>query len=203
MRFALQFPSWALYDKWWVDPSKRWKNAIMVSPDWPDQLEKEVEESVLDLPSQIKREREQVAEGANRDTYKVEYRAQWAEVLDAYLDPAMVDAAFSGHLPDGRLLIMTRTGGTYLHDYKAHCDPSSTTAGFGFALGHIEEFPDATMRKDGKPLWPDGKARHVVFDIVKRWNPKDFPGETIHYPTVKEELLYYLKTFPISELTFS
>lgn len=195
MRFAFQYPSWALYDMWWKDPERRWKGAIMVSPDWPDQLEEGVEESKLDDKALSMRTAEQLKRKANPDTYRVEYGAQWAEVLDAYLRPEMVDAAFSGVKPDGTACKRT-SGGTYQYTYMAHCDPSSTTAGFGFALGHVEEFPDPNG------IFPDGVARHVVFDIVKRWNPKDFPGETINYIAVRQELAHFANLYRPSAMTF-
>lgn len=195
MRFAIQFPSWALYDKWWVDPERRFDRAIMVSPDWDDQLEPDEPESKLNEQSISMRNAEQLKEKANPDTYKVEYRAQWAEVLDAYLDPAKVDRAYNGLKPDGTFCRRTE-GGTYLYVYMGHCDPSSTTAGFGFALGHVEEFADASG------LFPGGVARHVVFDEVKRWNPRDFPGEVINYIKVREELAHYINLYRPLAITF-
>jgi len=194
-RFSMQFPSWALYDKWWLDPQRKYRNAVMVSPEWPDILEQDIAESALDVLSLGKREEERLKEKANPDTYKVERRAQWAEVLDAYLDPSRVDEAFSGWLPDGRPLVANYNG-TYRYQYMAHCDPSSTTAGFGFAIAHVEEFPDPTN------IFPDGIARHVVFDFVKRWNPDDFPGHTINYIKVREELEYWVNIFRPTVLTF-
>lgn len=195
MRFAIQYPSWALYDKWWVDPERRFDRAIMVSPDWDDQLEPDEPESKLNEQSIAMRNAEQLKEKANPDTYKVEYRAQWAEVLDAYLDPTKVDRAYSGMKPDGTLCLRTE-GGTYLYVYMGHCDPSSTTAGFGFALGHVEEFADTSG------LFPGGVARHVVFDEVKRWNPRDFPGEVINYIKVREELAHYINLYRPLAITF-
>lgn len=192
---AVQFPSWALFDKWWLDPKGRWENAIMVSPDWPSQLEPDEPASALDSISVHKQLNEQNRERANPDTYKVERRSQWAEVLDAYLRPEVVDRAFSGVLPDGRMCSANYEG-TYRFTYAGHCDPSSTTAGFGFAMGHVEEFPDETA------IWPDGVARHVVFDFVKRWNPQDFPGGTINYIKVREELAMWLNRFRPASLTF-
>jgi len=193
MRFALRFPSWAMYDMWWKDPERRFNNAIMVSPEWSDVLDSDPL-AVLDDMSLAKREHEQLEEKANPESYKVERRGQWAEVLDAYLDPIKVELAF-GPKPDGTP--MTRTfDGTYRFDYKMHCDPSSTTAGFGFAGAHVEEFDDP------HGIFPDGKARHVVFDFVHRWNPQDFPGGTINYLKVQKDLAYSIEVYRPSELTF-
>lgn len=195
MRFAMQAPSWALYDKWWIDPDRKWKNAIMVSPDWGDEVEEGVPESKLDDKNLTMREAERLKEKASPDSYKVEYRGQWAEVLDAYLRPEMVDRAFNGFLPDDTECKRSY-GGTYRHVYLAHCDPASTTAGFGFAMGHVEEFPDETG------IFPDGVARHVVFDMVKRWNPQDFPGGTINYIAVKDELAHLINLYRPAAVTF-
>jgi hypothetical protein len=195
MRFLMKFPSWALYEEWWKDPQKRFDRPLYVSPDWPDQLDPDIPESALGQFSIEQREAEQLEEMANPDSYKVEARANWAEVMDAYLDPNKVDAAFSGILPSGESHFMTGNG-SYEYEYMMHCDPSSTTAGFGFAIAHIEEFPDVTG------LFPDGKARHVVFDKVKRWDPKSFPGGTINYIAVKEELAKYIKLYYPKILTF-
>jgi len=196
MRFAFEFPSWALFDKWWLDPSRKRTSVLMVSPNWPDQLEPGNPDSNLDKKNLGMREAEKLKEKANPDTYKVEYRAQWAEVLDAYLNPDMVNLAYSPILPDGRLSERT-DGGTYIHNpYMAHCDPASTTAGFGFALAHVEEFPADPAQ------WPGGVARHVVFDRVHRWNPQDFPGGTINYLTVQEELALLINLYRPDSLTF-
>lgn len=192
---AIQFPSWALYDKWWLDGRGRWENAIMVSPDWPGQLEDDEPRSALDAFSLVKQEQERNRERSNPDTYKVERRGQWAEVLDAYLDPARVDLAFAPVKPDGQPCA-PNYGGTYHYAYAGHCDPSSTTAGFGFAMGHVEEFEDPSG------VWPDGKARHVVFDFVKAWRPDDFAGHTINYISVREELAHYVQVFRPVSLTF-
>jgi hypothetical protein len=195
MRFAFKFPSWALYDKWWLDPEQRYTNAIMVSPNWKDQLDKDVESSRLDKISLGKRQQEQLKEKAQPDTYKVEYRANWAEVLDAYLRPEKVDQAFSGILPNGKFH-GTTNGGSYVYDYAAHCDPSSTTAGFGYAMAHVEEFPDETG------FWPDGLARHVVFDRVMRWNPASFPGGVINYIQVRKDLAHQIDLYRPGMVTF-
>lgn len=194
MRFAIRHPSWSMYDYFWKD--KRWSNAIMVSPDWPDQLDPNEPNSRLDDLSVEKRVRERLRELANPETYKVEHRSLWAEVSDAYLDPHRVEAAFTGELPDGRPCKMTSGGQGYLFSYRAHCDPSSTTAGFGFAIAHVEEFEDPTG------MFPGGLARHVVFDRVWRWNPSDFPGHTINYIKVREELQYWLQVYMPEELSF-
>ena len=178
---SFQFPSWEFYRDYEKDPNRRFKNAIMVSPD--------VDPEKLNPDDRDKSREAQLSEKANPDKFKVERRGQWAEVVDSYLNPENVDKAFvSEHMGTP---IKMNTGGSYKRQYFAHCDPSSTTAGFGFAIGHIENFMD-----DGV------EVPHVVFDVVKRWNPKDFPGETIQYEVIVDELVRWCKVFFPFELSF-
>jgi hypothetical protein len=179
---SFQFPSWEFYRDYDKDPTRRFKNAIMVSPDID--LEK------LSPDDRDKAREAQLSEKANPDKFKVERRGQWAEVVDSYLNPENVDRAFVSQYKDSP--VKMTTSGTYMHRYFAHCDPSSTTAGFGFAIGHIEEIED----EDGI------KTPHVFFDVVKRWNPKDFPGETIQYEVVINELVKWAQVFSFAEISF-
>lgn len=179
---SFQFPSWEFYRDYEKDPQRRFKNAIMVSPD--------LDPETLSPDDRDKSREAQLSEKANPDKFKVERRGQWAEVVDSYLNPENVDRAFVSEYK-GHPIKMT-TSGTYMHRYYAHCDPSSTTAGFGFAVGHMEEFTD----DDGQVV------PHVVFDVVKRWNPKDFPGETIQYEVVIDEIVRWAEVFSFAELSF-
>jgi hypothetical protein len=179
---SFQFPSWEFYRDYGKDPHRRFKSAIMVSPN--------ADPTELSQDDLDKSREAQLSEKANPEKFKVERRGQWAEVVDSYLNPENVDRAF---VPEYRgVPIKMNTSGTYLHRYYAHCDPSSTTAGFGFAIGHMEE-----MTSDDGEVIP-----HVVFDVVKRWNPKDFPGETIQYEVIIDELVKWMTVFRPVELSF-
>lgn len=201
---TFNWPSWALYMGYENDPRKqRWghapiPNAVMANPDVPDE-DQPCEDDRLSARD------ERLKEKANPDTYRVERRAQWAEVLDGYLDPNVVDRAYNGmiHIPaagvptlreDIMRPVRMATEGSYTHNYMAHLDPSSTTAGFGFALGHVEAFPNPNF--GGEPV------NHVIIDVVKRWNPEDFPQGTIDYMVVMREVLHIIDLFRPSELTF-
>jgi hypothetical protein len=179
---SFQFPSWEFYRDYKKDPERRFKNAIMVSPD--------LDLNDLEEDDRDKAREAQLSEKANPEKFKVERRGQWAEVVDSYLNSENVDRVFVTEFQDKK--IKMNTSGTYLHRYYAHCDPSSTTAGFGFAIAHMEEFLD----EEGKP------EPHVVFDVVKRWNPKEFPGETIQYEVVLDEITSWMRVFNPVELSF-
>jgi hypothetical protein len=186
---SFTFPSWELYRDYRLDPLQRFRRvgAIMVDPEAADEG--------LTENDKAKRRQAQLEEIANPEAFKVERRAAWAEVIDAYLNPAMVDRAFAPTYM-GTPIKMTKAG-TYAFIYKGHCDPSSTTAGFGLAIAHVEEFPDEINPDSGQ------MAKHVVFDLVKRWNPRDFPGSTIDYMRVQQEIAEYITLYqPMYEFSF-
>jgi hypothetical protein len=193
--FGMQFPSWAMYEDWWRDTSYKGKKACMqVSPDWnPDRLTESGDFYYVDADrGQIPVER--TRESDNPDAYKVEMRAIWAEVIDSYLDPDMVDRMYAGRpTSDGRGFQPFGTNwndSTYAHRYRAHLDPSSTTAGFGFALAHTEH-----IEVNGRT------EEHVIFDIIKRWQPDSFPGSVIDWEVIIEEVLKYIDIFRPTEVT--
>lgn len=210
---AFQYPSWALFDGYHDNEPKyrkhRFHFAITASPDW-DPNEKlpngKDKYSSKDKAAILTARKE---ESSNPDTYKVERRGKFAEVTDAYLNPEMVDRMYAG-LPDGydvkydpdtgeaipmlRLQRFSINYGAGVHNfyrYKAHLDPSSTTAGFGFAMGHAETFPDY----DGT------EYDHVIFDIIKRWDPKTFPNGVIKWEPILQELVEWCDIFRPFELT--
>lgn len=194
---ALRFPSWSLFEGWWEDPLYVGpKKCITVSPDWDEnEIDKETGEYFYTPEDRqaiiIAREEER----QNPDKYKVERRGNFAETIDAYLNPERVDQMYAGRpLPDASGYEALRTNwndSTYLHRYKAHLDPSSTTAGFGFSLGHVENIIVNGLEQ-----------QHVVFDIIKRWRPQEFPNGVIDWETVITELLGYIDIFRPYEVTF-
>lgn len=198
---TFQFPSWFLFDGYQGYTSSRghtFDHALEVSADW-DPTDKKWK------PQERAAIRQQKAEQAsNPETYKVERRAHFAEVTDAYLNSVMVDRIFLGKpvgyetdVEGNQNIVLQRyesniANAINLNEYKFHLDPSSTTAGFGFAIAHVERFPD-----------PDNaEIDHVIFDLVKRWNPKDFPGETIDWKIIINEILFYAEIYRPFEITF-
>lgn len=198
LMMAMRFPSWALFEGWQDDPLRRFRKCVTVSPDWDPEAKTEDGRAYHSPDDRdaivIAREEER----QEPEQYKVERRGQFAEVIDAYLRPEAVDQAFAG-LPEltdaGEVVyhpIPTNWGNpSYMYRYKAHLDPSSTTAGFGFAMGHIEVLENEF-----------GQSNHVVFDIVKRWAPKDFPEGVVDWEIVLDELMLYIELFRPYEVTF-
>lgn len=210
--FVFQFPSWALFENYRYYKSKykpktrgrEFGKMITVSPDYdPEEVDAQGrpkftdEDKVAILQARAK-------EAANPEAFKVERRGKFAEVTDSYLNPSMVDQMYKG-VPDGYeempngdyvkkyRLLPTNYGeaASNLFRYKFHLDPSSTTAGFGFAIGHIEYFPDSTGHDQ----------EHVVLDMVKGWQPKDFPGNVIKWKVILDEVMTYAKIFMPFEIT--
>ena len=212
---TFQYPSWALFEGYRYYKSKYkktergkifGKGMVTVSPDWnPDEVDEKgrpcynLEDRGAILQARAK-------EAANPEAYKVERRGKFAEVSDAYLNPTMVDQMYKGRpaglkpAPNGDIIrhfepISTNwgVGVTNLFRYKFHIDPSSTTAGFGFAIAHIEYFPNVTTGME---------EEHVVFDLIKRWNPQDFPGKVIRWEPILNEIATLAEIFTPYEITF-
>lgn len=198
--FTFQFPSWALFEG---GHEEDFSILITVSPDWDEHEKKEDGTDLYPEDTKSKIVGMRAEEASNPETFKVERRGKFAEVTDAYLNPEMVDAIYlgrpSGWNEEGQMLLepyATNWGMDAIpgiHKYKFHLDPSSTTAGFGFACGHTEWITE-----------PDGINRtpHVIFDIIKRWNPKDYPGHTIIWADVINDVIRWAKVFRPYEITF-
>lgn len=198
--FSLRFPSWATFEGWQDDEAVYLgaKKCITVSPDWDIDARKE---DGSFYHSQADRQAINIArheEAQNPTKYKVERRGEFAEVIDAYLEPRMVDRMFAGRPVDlngdgneyYEPLKTNWDDSSYLHEYRIHIDPSSTTAGFGFCLAHTEE-----ITLNGR------KNIHVVVDILKRWDARDFPNEVIDWHSVLDEIYYYINIFRPREVT--
>ena len=199
LMFTFQFPSWALFEGYQGHHSKYHKiplrKAITQSPDWDPEAKDKDGKFIYSADDRDGIVIERDTERQDPEQYKVERRGQFAEIIDAFLRPEMVDRAYQG-VPtrDGGFLALKTNWNypSFKYQYKAHLDPSSTTAGFGFALGHIEEFEDR-----------DGQLReHVVFDIVQRWLPEQFPDRVIDWEVVLQDVVKYINIFQPYEVTF-
>jgi hypothetical protein len=203
---TFQYPSWALFEGY-QGSKHNFKRAITVSPDWDPEAKTESGEYVWSEQDQKAIRQARSKEADNPETYKVERRGKFAEVTDAFLNPTMVDRMFMGtphewvyetpgdtipKLHYNPLGTNWGQGALNSYRYKFHVDPSSTTAGFGFGIGHTEMFD----------RWDGGVEEHVVFDIIKRWNPKDFPGGVIRWDPILDEIFFYADLFRPFEITF-
>jgi hypothetical protein len=195
--FTIQMPSWFLFANYWRDPQKRFKRAITVSPDWdPDKTENGVSVFCADDKDNIIIERQN--ERQDPEMYKVERRAQWAEVLDSFLRHELVERAFLGK-PDKGGYIPLRTNWSNpdpRYKYICHLDPSSTTAAFGFALGHIEYLEQPDMESG-----ENKRISHLVVDIVQRWRASAFESGIVDYEVVLNEIMQYIILFRPQEVS--
>ena len=178
---VVQLPSWETYQDWdksrgiLLQPGRtrtfpRWNSPVQYEPK---------EDGSPDERVQYRRMRR------NPDKFKVERGGQFATVQDAYLDEVMVDRMF---LPPGwRDPLEQQHQGKLSIAYRAHADPSTTNANFGFCIGHLEDAPP----DEHGIVWP-----HVIIDVLKVWKPEDFKDHTVDYVQVSEELDDYLTRFP-------
>jgi hypothetical protein len=211
--FSFEYPSWALFEGYMKHKS-RWKprprgrelgQMPTASPDWdPDEKDAEGD------PLYSEQDQEFIVsqrntESADPEVFKVEQRGRFAEVVDSFLIPSLVDRMYKG-IPKGfdyddngnqrdiytPLYTNFGSGALNTYRYKFHLDPSSTTAGFGFAIAHIEHFVNPHSGDE---------EEHCVIDMVKRWDPKNFPGRVIRWKPILEEVSMYADIFRPYEIT--
>jgi hypothetical protein len=168
----VQLASWSAYEEWERGPELcgiQFKRAIQTYDNRMKRLEKR-----------------------DPDKFKVERKAQFAEVQNAYLDPDKVDEMFDPFW-DNRILDQVSQG-TLLYAYESHADPGRVNANFALCVAHLEEAP---VDEYGDS-WS-----HVIIDYLQVWRPLDFPDHTINYVTVTKDISDIIKKFPsLSRLTF-
>jgi intein/homing endonuclease len=65
----------------------------------------------------------------------------------------------------------------------------NTGSNFGFAIGH-------------KVMVPGQSLPHVVFDVIKAWQPQDFDSGEMDYEVIEAEMKEYVDNFMPTQLTF-
>lgn len=204
---TFKYPSWALYEGY-QKSSKRLqlKHVLQASPDWNEDEVDESGEPLWNEKDKLFMKQARGKEAENPEAYKVERRGKFAEVTDAYLNPSRVDEMYAGlpieweyeaNNPVPKCILSpfavnNGQGARNIYRYKFHLDPSSTTAGFGFAIAHAE------IIKDYRGV----EEEHVVFDLIKRWIPKNFPGGVIRWAPILDELMLFADIFRPFEITF-
>lgn len=182
---VIQLPSWG--------PYKDWNDPKVLQSEGIDFEFRSAPQTYNDLMRRL--------EKRNRDTFKVERRAQWAEVIDAYLDPEMVDRMFFPFCercgsPSQEAVckecgfselrrVEKEDRGVLRWAYRGHADPSKSGHNFTVAIGHTEPFVD----KDGD-TW-----HHVIIDWMHAWKPQDYPDHQIPYDEIEDELAQAISRF--------
>lgn len=180
-----QFPSWELYKDWQRSPSlggPKFKRAIQVYDDRMKRLERR-----------------------NPTKFKVEKKAQFAEVEDAYLDPDKVDQMFVPFW-DNRTLSQTEFG-TMAFVYEGHADPSTVNANFAVAIAHLEKSPIPEIRTFVDPQGTQHQVElywdHVIIDHLHVWKPSDYADHTVDYVEITNYLEALIGKYPaLKEFTF-
>ena len=168
---VIQLPSWELYKDW-----ERGKELVGVP--FKRAIQYEPEEN-----GAIENKRMFLLEKQDPETFKVERRAQFAEVVGAYLDPEKVDDIFRPfRLKEGEPLrvLERQEAGRMGFLYHGHVDPSKSGANFAVAIGHLEtsEIPD-----EHGAYW-----NHVVFDFLHVYQPHTFENHTVDYVQIEKDL---------------
>lgn len=179
-RIFVQLASWDIYRDWDISnqipllPGERNRNRTYPT------MRGAIQE--YDAPMQR-------LERSNPDTFKVERRAHFATVMDAYLREEKVKAMWEP--VEGRPPFVQQSQGVLSQTYRAHGDPSKSGAGFGYSIAHIGWYDER-----GLP--------HVVFDKIHAWEPTDFPenGDEIDYAKIEEDIALDIDAFYPAEVTF-
>lgn len=118
-------------------------------------------------------------ERANPETFAVERRSHWASVMNAYLNEGKVLEMFQPWMDRnpqyGPPTLEMQSQGLLIRTYKAHGDPSSVNCNFGLVVAHAEPGAEGML--------------HCVFDLVKHWDPADFPNHMIDYDEIDRFLI--------------
>lgn len=167
---SFQYPSWELYKDWGRD--RRFKRALVLPPHQSEPM--------------------RIEEQKNPEKFAVERRAQFAEVIEGYLNAEMVDRMFNPF--NGRVLHSRtdRSGFGPEAIFKAHGDPATTDKNFGFALGHIEYYEDEEGREQP----------HVFFDLIHAWIPSEQKDHTINYLDIQDEIFDWIEKFRPQDISF-
>jgi hypothetical protein len=121
---------------------------------------------------------------ADPDGFDVEFGAQWAATQAAYLRREDIDKLFGDYL--GAPVTM-KYRGVSAFSYIAHADPSVSGANFALVVAH--------------PEIDDNRDRHVVVDLIKVWEPRNFPDHRIDYEEITAYLKDLLQRFRLTRLT--
>lgn len=165
---VIQLPSWGLYEDYQKAQSLGYRH---------------IPSAIQEYDERLKR-----AEQSNPEKFAVERRAQFASVMDAYLNPRSVEKMFA--VPDWRDPLGAQQRGRMDIKYRIHVDPSLSNANFAVCVAHLENAP----ADDHGEIWP-----HVVVDFLHVWKPEDFENNTIDYVFVTQQLSELLDRFPSTD----
>ena len=164
-----QLPSWGPYEDW-DDPKATQGFQFRGAPQlYNDEMKK--------------------LEQREPSVFKVERLSQWSDVIDAYLDPAMVARMYEPFIDgSGQLRYLEQQeNGVMAFFYRGHCDPSKSQANTAAMICHTELIPN---QEDGE-MW-----FHIITDWMKVWHPEDFESHQIDYEQVEEDLVNAINKFP-------
>jgi hypothetical protein len=163
-----QLPSWGPYEDW-DDP------VVTQGYDFRNAPQKYDEQM-------------QLLEKREPDTFKVERLSQWSEVINAYLNPKIIERMFEPFKDASgeERILEPQEDGRFSIVYYGHCDPSKSGANTAAMIGHVEKIPDP---EDGEEWF------HVIIDWIKVWDPENYTDHQIDYEQIEEELVDILDNF--------
>jgi len=166
---VVQLPSWGPYEDW-DDPRATQGMQFRGAPQLYNNEMKKLEQRE---PS----------------VFKVERLSQWADVIDAYLNPEVIAKMYEPFIDASGTLryLEQQESGVLAFVYRGHCDPSKAQANTAAMICHTELIPDP---EDGE-MW-----YHIITDWMKVWDPEDYEHHQVDYELIEEELVNTLNKFP-------
>lgn len=106
----------------------------------------------------------------------ISHNSKFATAIDAYLNSEKVAGIFApwhNRLEKyGPPAITTQTSGLLIYSYSGHADPSKVNDKYGLAVAHAEEDESGRL--------------HCVFDLIRHFDPADYPDGIIDYEQVDD-----------------
>lgn len=182
---VVQLPSWELYRDW-----EDAKSLVGYSFSKPIQYPP-------DPNGPVESQRMHRLELSSPERFRVERRAQFAEVQSGYLDPKLVDKMY-------RLSLPLKDRGQWGIVYQGHADPSKSNANFALAIGHLVEGSELYEEvSDSLKSSITLDSPHVVFDLLRVFRPQDFLQHQVDYLLIEKEIERLFTMFPsLKSFTF-
>lgn len=165
---VLQHPSWSLYEDWEFAKDKNGNQVF--------------DKAIIAYDKEM-----QQIEKRDPEKFKVEYRGRFANTMDAYLAPEMVNNCFANNL-----ILKDRDDG--ILRYRFHADPAKSQDMFCYSGGYSK------VESDGRT--------HVYIDFMRAYQATDFPINEdigvpwIDYPKVVDDIITTSRLFNITNFSF-
>lgn len=122
----------------------------------------------------------------NPDKFDVEFRANFAESENPYMRADVIEKLFEPFPKLGDDHNHLSEGGMFMVPYRAHADAGRSQDNFCLAIGHVEHI---------------NGYDHAFIDVMKTWQPSDYPNHVLDYTEILDWIRGKLKVFNVGKYT--